>query len=136
MVVGDTTARFLSYQGHSVNREYYVNDAGRQIDLLLVSVVLSYLNREDHIFSDEKESDEGLLVTYKGLYIKDVSNIISSALKDIDSQKVLSLLNEPIDTLINFLKKHKNYLNIRKSLVDVIINDYIKEDLSIFLISC
>ena len=130
MVVGDTTARFLSYQGHSVNREYYVNDAGRQIDLLLVSVLLSYLNKEDHIFSDEKESDEGLLVTYKGLYVKDVSNIISNVLKDIDSQKVFSLLNEPIDTLIKFLKKHKNYLNIRKSLVDVIINDYIKEDLS------
>ena len=130
MIVGDTTARFLTYQGHSVNREYYVNDAGRQIDLLLVSTLLSYLNREDHVFSDEKESDEGLLVTYKGSYINEVSKIISSFLEEIDGQKVLSLLNEPIDTLIKFLKKHKNYLSIRKSLVNVIINDYIKEDLS------
>ena len=130
MIVGDTTARFLTYQGHSVNREYYVNDAGRQIDLLLVSTLLSYLNREDHVFSDEKESDEGLLVTYKGSYINEVSKIISSFLEEIDGQKVLSLLNEPIDTVIKFLKKHKNYLSIRKSLVNVIINDYIKEDLS------
>ena len=131
MVVGDTTARFLSYQGHSVNREYYVNDAGRQIDLLLVSTLLCYLNREDHVFSDEKDSDEGLLVTYKGSYIKDVSNKISNFLEEIDVQKVLGLLEEPIDSLIKFLKKLKNYLSIRKSLVDVIINDYIKEDLSL-----
>ena len=130
MIIGDTTARFLSYQGHSVNREYYVNDAGRQIDLLLVSTLLSYLNKENHIFSDEKESNEGRLVTYKGSYIKDVSNNISDFLEEIDDQKVSDLLDEPIDTLINFLKKHENYLNIRKSLVDVIINNYIKEDLS------
>ena len=130
MVVGDTTARFLSYQGHSVNREYYVNDAGRQIDLLLVSTLLGYLNKEEHVFSDEEESNGGHLVTYKGSYIKDVSNILSSILDEIDSQRVLGLLNEPIDTLIMFLKKHKSYSSIRKSLVDVIINDYIKEDLS------
>ena len=130
MVVGDTTARFLSYQGHSVHREYYVNDAGRQIDLLLVSTLLRYLNKQEHVFSDEKENNEGLLVTYKGSYIKDVSDILSSILENIDSQTVLGLLDEPIDTLIKFLKEHKNYSSIRKSLVDVIINDYIKEDLS------
>ncbi len=129
MIVGDTTARFLSLQGHSVNREYYVNDAGRQIDLLLVSVLLSYLNKEDHIFSDEKDINDGRLVTYKGSYVKDVSSMISNSLEEIDSQGVLSLLNEPIDVLINYLKNHKNYLCIRKSLVDVIINQYIKKDL-------
>jgi arginyl-tRNA synthetase len=130
MVIGDMTARFLSYRGHSVNREYYVNDAGRQIDLLLVSTLLSYLNKENHIFSDEKQSNEGHLVTYKGSYIKDVANNISNFLKEIDGQKVSDLLNQPIDTLINFLKKHENYLDIRKSLVDEIINNYIKRDLS------
>ena len=129
MIVGDATARFLSLQGHSVNREYYVNDAGRQIDLLLVSALLSYLNKENHIFSDEKDNDDGRLVTYKGSYIKDVSSTISNVLKDINNQDVLNLLNEPIDVLINYLKNHKNYLNIRKSLVNVIINQYIKKDL-------
>ena len=129
MIVGDATARFLSSQGHSVNREYYVNDAGRQIDLLLVSALLSYLNKEDHVFSDEKDNDDGRLVTYKGSYIKDVSSAISNVLKDINDQDVLNLLNEPIDVLINYLKNHKNYLNIRKSLVNVIIDQYIKKDL-------
>ena len=37
MILGEITAKFLSLQGYEVIREYYVNDAGRQIDLLLVS---------------------------------------------------------------------------------------------------
>ena len=55
MILGDVTARFLDYQGYKVNREYYVNDAGRQIDLLLVSTLLRYINKPDHIFVDEEK---------------------------------------------------------------------------------
>jgi arginyl-tRNA synthetase len=33
-VIGDVTARLLEAVGHPVEREYYVNDAGRQMDLL------------------------------------------------------------------------------------------------------
>ena len=33
-VVGDAIARMLAARGHDVTREYYVNDAGRQIELL------------------------------------------------------------------------------------------------------
>ena len=33
-VVGDAIARMLDARGHDVTREYYVNDAGRQIELL------------------------------------------------------------------------------------------------------
>jgi arginyl-tRNA synthetase len=40
---GATLANLLDATGHSVYREYYVNDAGRQIDILAVSVYLRYL---------------------------------------------------------------------------------------------
>jgi arginyl-tRNA synthetase len=40
---GDALARILAAAGWSVWREYYVNDAGRQIDVLTVSVYLRYL---------------------------------------------------------------------------------------------
>ena len=50
MILGEVTAKFLSYQGHKIIREYYVNDAGRQIDLLLVSVLLCHLGKNKHIF--------------------------------------------------------------------------------------
>ena len=40
---GDALARILAAAGWSVTREYYVNDAGRQVDVLTVSAWLRYL---------------------------------------------------------------------------------------------
>ena len=40
---GDTVARLLCAVGYEVQREYYVNDAGRQMDILALSVWLRYL---------------------------------------------------------------------------------------------
>ena len=40
---GATLGNLLEATGHSLYREYYVNDAGRQIDILAVSVYLRYL---------------------------------------------------------------------------------------------
>ncbi|MEA3013737.1 MAG: arginyl-tRNA synthetase [Sphingomonadales bacterium] len=42
-VVGDALAALLEYAGHDVIREYYVNDAGAQVDLLARSAHLRYL---------------------------------------------------------------------------------------------
>ncbi len=41
-VVGDVIANLLAYTGYQVTREYYVNDAGSQIDTLARSVYLRY----------------------------------------------------------------------------------------------
>jgi arginyl-tRNA synthetase len=40
---GDALARVLAAAGNTVEREYYVNDAGRQMDILAVSVWIRYL---------------------------------------------------------------------------------------------
>jgi arginyl-tRNA synthetase len=40
---GSALANLLSATGHEVHREYYINDAGRQADVLAVSVYLRYL---------------------------------------------------------------------------------------------
>jgi arginyl-tRNA synthetase len=42
---GASLASLLEATGHLVHREYYVNDAGRQIDILALSVYLRYLER-------------------------------------------------------------------------------------------
>ena len=130
MILGQVTAKFLSYQGHKIRREYYVNDAGRQIDLLLVSVLLSHLGKNNHVFVDEKSNDDGHLVTYKGNYVNDVASSLVRELEKIDKDSVLNLLTQPIDSLISFLKTQKSYFEIRNALVDIIINDYIEKDLS------
>ncbi len=40
---GDSLARILAATGWQVHREYYINDAGRQVDILTVSVWVRYL---------------------------------------------------------------------------------------------
>jgi arginyl-tRNA synthetase len=42
---GATLANLLRAIGHEVQREYYINDAGRQMDILTVSTWLRYLER-------------------------------------------------------------------------------------------
>lgn len=41
-VVGDTLANLLAFAGHEVTKEYYINDAGNQIDVLARSAFLRY----------------------------------------------------------------------------------------------
>lgn len=40
---GDTVANLLAATGFEVTREYYLNDAGRQVDILAISVLIRYL---------------------------------------------------------------------------------------------
>jgi len=47
---GATIANLLAAVGYEVQREYYVNDAGRQIDILTASVWLRYLELCDEKF--------------------------------------------------------------------------------------
>lgn len=61
-VVGDALATLLEYSGHKVIREYYVNDAGGQVDTLARSVHLRY--RE--ALGETIEIPEGL---YPGDYL-------------------------------------------------------------------
>jgi arginyl-tRNA synthetase len=42
-VFGDALASLLSFAGHKVTREYYINDAGAQVDVLARSAYLRYL---------------------------------------------------------------------------------------------
>ncbi len=45
---GSSLANLLEFTGHQVHREYYINDAGRQMDILAVSVWFRYLSEIGH----------------------------------------------------------------------------------------
>jgi arginyl-tRNA synthetase len=68
-VLGDCIANLLEAQGYSVTREYYFNNAGRQMRVLADSVRLRYLERcgETITFPDDY---------YQGTYIKDIAEKI------------------------------------------------------------
>ncbi|MBL8674750.1 MAG: arginine--tRNA ligase, partial [Rhodospirillales bacterium] len=65
-VVGDALANLLSKAGYAVTKEYYVNDAGAQVDILGRSTHLRYREALGH---DVGAIPEGL---YPGEYLKDV----------------------------------------------------------------
>jgi arginyl-tRNA synthetase len=48
---GATLANLLAAAGYAVHREYYVNDAGRQMEILAASVWLRYLERRGERFT-------------------------------------------------------------------------------------
>jgi arginyl-tRNA synthetase len=66
-VVGDVVANILAAVGYQVFREYYINDAGNQMDNLGKSVLLRY--RE--LLGETVEFPEGC---YRGDYIRDLAS--------------------------------------------------------------
>ena len=69
---GDTVANLLAAVGHEVQREYYVNDAGRQMDILAISVWLRYLEACGEVL---RFPDNG----YQGDYIRDEARSLLQA---------------------------------------------------------
>ena len=65
-VLGDTIARLLEWTGASVDREYYFNDAGRQMRVLGQSVEARY----QQLLEQTVELPEG---RYEGAYIIDIA---------------------------------------------------------------
>ena len=99
---GDAVARILKRLGHEVSKEYYVNDAGRQIDILACSIFLRKFNCFD------KDNFPGS--AYKGSYILDIASGIDivSPVSDLEKELLINDLpdddEEQIDELIERIK--------------------------------
>jgi len=138
--VGDALSRLLKFFNFSVEREYYVNDAGRQVYLLGLSVLYRYLEgcpeRDEELFKELKEAFEK--DGYRGEYVKEIAErlrelIGNSMCREKDpfgvKEKILNKETLPL----YYLKKYE-----QKDLVELCA-DYgldlmlkeIKEDLSL-----
>ena len=71
-VFGDALANLLEFAGYDVTREYYVNDAGAQVDVLARS---AYLRYREALGEDIGEIPEGL---YPGDYLKPVGEELAA----------------------------------------------------------
>ena len=136
-VFGSVLAKLLRAAGHEVDEEYYVNDYGRQMSILTVSVWLRYLqnSNEEIIMSD---------LGYQGDYIKLIAeglvkeNKEKYLLSSEEHESIMSLLKvqkdeSDIDSLISFMQKTlaDGFLEIRSFALDNMLN-LIKEDLDKF----
>ncbi|MDB2339599.1 arginine--tRNA ligase [Gammaproteobacteria bacterium] len=128
---GDAIGRILQRLGHEVSREYYVNDAGRQIDILACSIFL----RKFECFEDDNFPGSA----YKGSYILEIAQgtkidlTLSTAEKATLIDNLPSDDEEKIDALIERIKMNysNSWLLIREHGLDYVIKS-IKEDLTEF----
>jgi arginyl-tRNA synthetase len=74
--VGDSLARILEAAGFRVTKEYYVNDAGAQVDTLAKSVHLRY---REALGEDIGDIPEGM---YPGDYLKPVGTLLAAEFGD------------------------------------------------------
>jgi arginyl-tRNA synthetase len=128
---GDAIGRILQRLGHDVSREYYVNDAGRQIDILACSIFL----RRFECFDNDNFPDSA----YKGSYIIEIAQgiEIDSTFSQTEKETLTADLpsddEEKIDMLIERIKINylNNWLLIREHGLDYVIKS-INEDLTEF----
>ncbi len=106
--IGDSLSRILSFAGFSVETEYYINDAGNQMDTLGKSVYLRY----QELFGREVEFPKEC---YQGDYIKDIARKMSAKYGD-------RFLDTPLKECLS---------NFTSFAVDI-ISSGIKEDLDLF----
>ena len=80
-ILGDTIANLFTEAGYEVDRDYYINDAGNQIDVLVNSIIY-YCNK----LSDKntKEPEE----YYSGEYIENIAKYF------LDNNDVINLKND------------------------------------------
>ncbi len=73
--IGATLANILKSQGAHVHQEYYVNDAGRQMNILAASVYLRYLA----LFNSPAKFPDN---AYKGGYVNDIAKALKTIHND------------------------------------------------------
>lgn len=134
---GDTVGNLLEAAGYSVDREYYVNDAGRQMDILGVSVWLRMLELGNDVLAFPEAG-------YKGEYIREIAAAIDVAdLPVIETADLADGLpadapdgdkEEHIGALINKAREllsEENFIAIRTQALAAIRAD-IEDDLAAF----
>jgi arginyl-tRNA synthetase len=85
---GDTLGNLLEAAGYPVSREYYVNDAGRQVDILAVSVWLRMLEADG-------DAPAFPAAGYRGRYISGIAESIDrSDLPTVDAATLRDRLPE------------------------------------------
>jgi len=103
-VVGDALAGLLAFAGYDVTREYYINDAGAQVDVLARSAFLRY---REALGDEIGEIPEGL---YPGDYLKPVGETLAEKygpyLADQDEDAWLPIVrSEAIDAMMAMIRE-------------------------------
>ena len=131
---GDAIGRILSSSGYKVQKEYYINDAGRQMDILTASVFVRIFKSElDNFFPRN---------AYKGSYISEIAMAFrdkNNCNLNTDGHALIKDLpkdeEKEIDELILRIKNtYEAWPKIKSFALDEVLKT-IKEDLESFNVS-
>jgi arginyl-tRNA synthetase len=89
--IGDALARLLTFAGHDVEREYYFNDAGGQMDRFGASVEARYLQLLDR---EAEVPEDGYHGGYIGDLARDILDTEGLALADLPPEERFVRLRE------------------------------------------
>ncbi|MCI4399031.1 MAG: arginine--tRNA ligase [Campylobacteraceae bacterium] len=116
-IYGDALLQIGRYLGHNITSEYYVNDAGRQVYLLGVSI---YLRAKEDILKESVEYPEEF---YRGEYIYELAE---EAVKEFGRE---AFANEDIINTLSVWGKDKMMVEIRQNLdmVGIKFDNFVSE---------
>lgn len=135
-VVGDTIANMLEWIGYDVDREYYFNNAGRQMRVLGESVKYRYLE----LCGEKVEMPES---HYQGEYIIDIAKKIydefgdslknedaEGKFKDVAEKEIFKEIEKTLENLnIKFDKFYNERELYDQGNIDEILDEFRKKDL-------
>jgi len=101
-VIGDTVSNLLEWIGYKVDREYYFNDAGRQMRVLGDSVRIRYLNLLGQTVSFPDDY-------YQGEYIIEIAQRIKNEFSE-------KLIDEPAEGKFKEIAESEIFKNIKDTL--------------------
>ena len=105
-VIGDILSSIYKRFGYEVTKEYYFNDAGRQMKLLAKSVYIRY----NELFDISEDIPEG---GYKGDYIIDIAKKIKSN----EGDKFKEKWNDQIELFFLDIAKEEMFVHIKNTLI-------------------
>jgi arginyl-tRNA synthetase len=110
-VVGDALANIMAFAGYDVTKEYYINDAGAQIDVLARSVMLRY---REALGEQVGEIPPGL---YPGDYLVPVGKALADEfdrkLNQMPEEEALAIVKDrTIDAMMAMIKEDLAALNV------------------------
>ena len=136
-VVGDTVANLLEWVGYEVDREYYFNNAGRQMRVLGDSVRLRYLELlgQKISFPDDYYQGEYITEIAKKLVTEKGNSLINESAEGIFKEKAESeIFSEIKETLKRIGIIHKIFSNENSLYEDgkirEVLEEFKKKDLS------
>jgi len=110
-VVGDALANLLAFAGYDVTKEYIINDAGAQIDVLGRSVLLRY---REALGEDIGEIPPGL---YPGDYLVPVGQALANefgrSLLEMPEEEALAIAKDrSVDAMMTLIREDLALLNV------------------------